>query len=179
MGRSIGHKSLLLVLAGIGLASTGCMKSLWNGLADPTQLGHFGTSPVLNEIRTTLTIHDEPPGLPGAEEPRPEDAVARSENYTLVANDMVQVTIYELFGPRIPTVATPRVSDVGEIFILEVGYIDNVIGMTSRQLQDAIVARLAEREILRDPLVEVSVLTQIGRTYTVDGSVAVSAGPSP
>ena len=161
---------LLLVAVG---GSTGCMRSLWNGLLDPTQVGHFGKKTVYREIRSTLTIHDTPPGIPGSQEPRPEDTQVRAEEYRIHPGDRLTVQIYELFLPGQFATLSPTVNELGQMYLPEAGWMDDVAGKTERELQEMVRATLMRDGKLTDPDVYVKAEIRLGRTYKISGQVGV------
>jgi protein involved in polysaccharide export with SLBB domain len=161
------------VMVCAAVLTSGCtsMKSIWNGLMDPSQVGHFGTAPQPGEIRRTLTIHDEPLGVPGATEPLPEDSVAVTEAYQIGPGDILQISIFALLNPEQESVQQVQISELGNIHLRVLGWIEGVSGLTVRQLQETIVQRLNAEDILAEPLVEVTLLSRRQRTFSIDGMV--------
>ncbi len=168
-------RGVQLLLLCAALSSTACvqMKSMWNGMIDPSQVGHFGNSPLPGAIRKTLTIHDDPVGVPGAEEPRPDDLVVEVEDYRLGPGDTVQIAIYELIERQRYEPFRRTISESGNIDLPVVGRIDSVVGMTESDLTEAIAGRLTQLEVLEDPFVDVVVLERQQRTFSISGGVPV------
>ncbi len=161
-----------LLLAAVG-GSTGCMRSFWNGLIDPTQIGHFRGKTVYREIRSTLTIHDTPPGIPGSQEPRLEDTQVRVAEYRIHPGDTLQVQIYELLLPGQFAPLTTIVDELGRIYLPEVQWMENVAGKTERELQEMVRDKLVRDEKLVDPDVYVKAVIRLGQTYKISGAVGI------
>ena len=76
------------------LGISGC----YNDILDPTQIGRFEPTPMVNVILDTLGVADEPsPTYEGSEDPRPEDLIQYEQDYVLGPGDVVRISIFELY----------------------------------------------------------------------------------
>jgi len=94
----------------------GCVHHpLENGFLDPSEVGRFKAQPLLVPIVSTLETGIEEPSeeFTNAQDVRPEDLVASSQDYVVGPNDLLNISITDLVGPGIETVKTARVSESG------------------------------------------------------------------
>ncbi|HUW81466.1 MAG TPA: polysaccharide biosynthesis/export family protein [Phycisphaerae bacterium] len=152
----------------LGVLLTGC-HSFWQGWLDPSQVGRFEQASVTHDIRTVISILDEPPGVPDATEPTPEDMVTESVDYVIGSGDVVDVSVLDLLQLGAPWVERDRVTDSGYVTLTGIGRV-KAGGKTARQVELSIVEQL--RDKIRDAQVRVIVQEQRNRKYNMLGSVA-------
>jgi len=142
---------------------------LINGFLDPTQVGQF-LEPKRNEIRSVLSILEEPIGIQGTEEPTADDLMPRYEDVKIAPGDILNISIYELLNPGETTAQQVRVSTSGYETLPVLGRI-RLAGLTTRELELELKARLREAGILDDAEVQVILVDSRGAQYSVLGSV--------
>jgi len=152
----------------LGILLTGC-HSFWQGWLDPSQVGRFEPASVTHDIRTVISILDEPPGVPDATEPTPEDVVAKSVDYAIGPGDVVDVSVLDLLQLGAPWVERDRVTDSGYISLTGIGRV-KAGGKTAREVELDLVDLLQDK--IKDPQVRVIVQEQRNRMYNILGSVA-------
>ncbi|MFQ5413037.1 MAG: polysaccharide biosynthesis/export family protein [Phycisphaerae bacterium] len=130
------------------MAGSGC-NSIQNSWLDPTTLGAFGENRI-SEIRTSLTIEDTPPGIPGATLPTREDQELLIYDYPISAGDVLAIEIYQLRQRGFPEQIQVRVDELGDINLPVVGRV-RAAGMTARELEHELMDVLRDRDILMDP----------------------------
>ncbi|MGB2988201.1 MAG: polysaccharide biosynthesis/export family protein, partial [Phycisphaerae bacterium] len=162
------------VVVSLLVPSGGC-NSIMNSWLDPTVLGAFDRTATL-EIRTSLTLEDAPPGIPGAVCPSPEDLIVRAEEYPISPGDTLAVEIYELRQRLIPYQAQAVVSSIGYVNLPVVGRVD-AAGLTVPEFERTLVDALQEHDILRDPSVTINPVYLQSATYSIFG-IGVSAADS-
>ncbi len=151
-----------LFLLVIGSSSCG------NKFFDPTQVGRFNHTPVQNLILDTLGVAEEPTiAWVQGEEPRPIDTVALKNDYTFMSGDILHIYIYELLNQGIPYEQDFVVSETGKILIPDVGNLE-VEGKTEIQLTN-MIKQVLTPNILRNPIVNVTLLQSPKRTYSILG----------
>jgi len=160
------------VLLGMMLLLPGCY-SIQNGWLDPTVLGRFQEGAV-TEIRTSLTLDDQPYGITGAAYPTSEDLEFKANNYPIQGGDVLNITVDELrerFVPFQDPQAT--VSPTGFVNLPVVGRVE-AAGLTVPEFEDKLTETLIEREILMKPEVTVNPQFLQKATYSIFG-IGVSA----
>jgi protein involved in polysaccharide export with SLBB domain len=160
------------VVAAISLPSLGCLNAMRQGWLDPTALGEFERTATL-DIRSSLTLEDMPRGVPGAEYPRPVDHVLFAEDHAISSGDSLAIEIYELRERTVPYQAQLQVSGTGAINLPVIGRIQ-AAGRSVPELEQTLIDRLREDEILVNPQVTVVPLFLQDATYSIFG-VGVSA----
>src|SRR5690606_41774570 len=78
------------------LLSAGCASPWWNSFLDPSQVGNFRESNIVNEIQQTISFRDTPPGVAGATDPTPEDLVQTDRKSTRLNSSHVKIS-YAVF----------------------------------------------------------------------------------
>ncbi len=159
------------LFAAAALSSTGCY-SVLNGWLDPTTLGHF-TGNATTEIRTSLTLEDTPPGIPGAVSPSKEDLRLAVRDYPISPGDTLAIEINELRDRFVPYQAQAQVTNTGLVNLPILGRI-RAAELTVPEFEDALRAELRERDVLKDPEVLVNPLFLQKATYSIFG-IGVSA----
>jgi len=140
-----------------------------NSFLDPTRVGMFPLEYREGGIRRVLTPREGPVGLANATEPTPEDLVASYEEYRIGPLDQVGVLINDLVQSGVPYQAALNVSPTGYIRLPEIGLV-KATGMTERELEQDLVARLQEAGLLPNPVVQVFVTVKRDQYFSVIGS---------
>ena len=154
----------LMTTALLILTLSGC----YNDILDPTQIGRFEPTPVVNVILDTLGVADEPsPIYEGAEDPRPEDLIAYDQDYVLGSGDFVRISIFELQQVGQNYINDYVVTETGRISIPEVGLV-SAAGLTESKLEQEI-ADILSPSILKNPSVTVTLLQSQSRLFSIMG----------
>jgi polysaccharide export outer membrane protein len=153
------------------LFAAGCGSATWlrNGLLDPTQVGQFQETR-RNEIRHTLSLLEEPPGLQNVEEPTAEDMLPNIEQQRIGPGDAVSISVYELLTPGVMTTMDLRIGNSGFETLPMLGPV-RVVGLTPRELELEIKQRLHEAEILDEAEVQAILLASQATQCSVVGNV--------
>jgi len=167
--------TLAWFILAVGVSAPGCKgpeSAQWfiNGFIDPTQVGQF-LEPRRNEIRQTLSILEEPPGIQTAGEPEPEDLVPNLGGTSLAPGDTFTVSIFELLVPGQATTLQIRLGSSGVETLPVIGPV-RMAGLTPREVEMSIREILREREILPEADVQVTVIQSRSEQFTVVGSVS-------
>lgn len=152
----------------VAAASPGC--AFLNGFLDPTKVGHFGFTTKEIGIRRVLTVHETPPGIPGASEPTPEDLIPDRSEYRVIPGDVIAISIDDLVNQGQQEVAQLRVNTAGYIRLPILSTV-KVSGLSEKEIEDEVKTQLIAMNHLVDPQVRVTIAQPIGRTYTFAGSV--------
>ncbi len=141
-----------------------------NKFFDPTQVGRFSDKPAINVILDTLGVAEEIPiaWQEGGEEPTVFDTIPIENDYTFRSGDVIRISIYELLGQYGQYERDCVVTETGKISIPIVGRIVDVKDLTETQLEDEI-KRILSPNILKDPLVTVTLVSSSQRTFSVLG----------
>ena len=166
--RPIGLTALLV---GMVASSSGC-NAIINGWLDPTVVGAFDRNRT-SEIRTSLTLEDTPPGIPGAEYPAPIDRILIEEEYPISSGDTLIIEIDELRQRDSVFQTQAVVSSIGYVNLPVVGRV-HAAGNTLPQFEAALIEALRDRDILLAPTVAVNPLFLHNATYSIFG-IGVSA----
>ena len=169
--RITGLVSVMLLL------STGCVSAWWNAFLDPTQVGNFRETNVVNEIQETISFRDKPTGIANAVDPTPDDLVAVVEEYKIGPGDVIQIRILDFLVRDVETELAVTVDELGFVVVPQLGQI-RAEGLSAEQLRGELIQRAKARDIYSldvEPTVVVTLLTQQHRTFNVSGTVA---GPS-
>lgn len=175
VGRGLRGVGIVTCLAGILAAGSACSPAgesgnwLLNGFLDPAQVGQF-RGEKRNEVRSVISILEEPMGIPNTEEPTPDDHVARFEETRIAPGDGVNITIFELMAAGQASETQVRVGNSGYETIPGIGRI-RLIGFTPRELELEIKRYLKEQDILADADVQVTLLDVRSLQYSILGSV--------
>jgi len=158
---------------------TGC-HALFNSWLDPTAVGNF-VDERTTEIRTSLSIQDSPLGISGATEPIPEDTALAPEEYRFAAGDALNIRIWELLALGTETPVQVLVDELGQVRVPVLGAV-KAAGLTTRELEEELIDRLAQQEIIQDAEVVVEPLVRRKATFVIFGAIAAPATypvPSP
>lgn len=163
--------SLLLVI--VMSMTPGCW--LPNGFLDPTKVGHF---PELSEytevgIRRVLTARETPGGPANATEPTPEDLQPIYEEYLIGPGDVMNIVVDDLLRQGVQETAQIRVESTGFIRLPSLGSV-KVAGLSEREIEAELKARLKSEELLPDPQVRVSIVEARQRVFNIIGSVTAA-----
>jgi polysaccharide export outer membrane protein len=169
-GRLGRASAALLIIASQGCKENESARWLVNGLLDPTQVGSF-TEPKRTEIRSVLSILEEPVGIQNAEEPGPPDLVADFSEMRIGPGDAITISIFELLAPNQSTEQQIRVNNSGYETLPVMGRV-KVAGFTARELELELKEQLRAAEILEDAEVQVTLLQSVTTQYSVIGSVS-------
>ena len=147
-----------------------------NKFFDPTQVGRFSDKPAINIILDTLGVAEEMPIAweVGGEEPTVFDLTPKENDYTFMSGDVIRVSIYELFGQNGQYERDCVVTETGKISIPEVGVVE-VTNLTETQLEDEI-KRILSPNILKDPLVSITLISSSQRTFSILGEGVPAPG---
>lgn len=168
--------SVLRSAAALLLACAGC-NSIKNSWLDPTQPGNFRDNRTTS-IRSALTLDESASAIPGATEPTQDDLAPHPVEYVLGPGDEVGVEIDELRQVGVPFREKFSISELGELPLPVVGRL-NVTGLTARQVEETIAAKLREAEVLRDPRVLVVPIDVNSAKYMLFGIGVSAAANSP
>ena len=146
-----------------------------NDILDPTQVGRFEPTPVVNVILDTLGVADEPsPVYEGAEEPTPEDLIDRELDYVLGPGDIVRISIFELYNEGVSFVNDYTITESGRLSIPDVGIV-RAAGLTETRLEQEI-ADILSPNIIKDPSVTVALLQSQNRFFSIMGQGVAQGG---
>ena len=153
------------------LGISGC----YNDILDPTQIGRFEPTPMVNVILDTLGVADEPsPTYEAAEEPRPEDLIKYEQDYVLGPGDIIRVSIFEMYQVGTAYVNQYIITETGRISIPDVGIV-SAEGLTEAKLEQEI-ADILSPNVIKNPSVTVTVLQSQSRFFSIVGQgIAQSA----
>ncbi|MGC4031305.1 MAG: polysaccharide biosynthesis/export family protein [Tepidisphaeraceae bacterium] len=170
--RKVVRATAAVVLASL---SVGCeVKSF----LDPSQVGRFEKDakvvPILDSLN--LGTDEVDTQFVTARDVKPEDLVESKLDYTIGANDTVQVTVNDLYGAGTETTKTLRVSASGKISLPLLPAQVKADGLSEQQLERAVADAYKDAGILTNPNISVAVVEARGRTYNISGAVG-SPGP--
>ncbi len=171
-----GHRLRIGPLLLLVASSPGC-NAIINGWLDPTVVGNFYETRT-TEIRTSLTLEDTPPGIPGAAYPTSDDRKIIEREYSIRAGDTLLVEINELRDRGIPYQAQVQVSATGYVNLPVVRRV-RAGGNTTPEFEDALRVALRERNILKEPEVTVNPLFLQEATYSIFGIGVSAANNAP
>jgi polysaccharide export outer membrane protein len=155
--------------------ATGCSSSgesanwMLNGFLDPSQVGRF-RSESRNEVRSVISILEEPMGIANTEEPVPDDHKPRYEEQRLAPGDAINITIFELMVAGQATESQIRLGNSGFETIPSIGRV-RIAGLTPRELELELKRILREADVLADAEVQVTLLEARSQQYSILGAV--------
>jgi protein involved in polysaccharide export with SLBB domain len=176
------NRPVLLVAAGCLIGSlgflSGCILDV-PSFIDPGEMAGLRNRPNEQKERLVVDILDDlDPGLEAgtrefatAENPTAADTVSEPTDYVVGADDLRQVTIYDVEVVCLQTIKQARVSGTGNVTL---PYLPNVVraeGLTELELQQAIQDAYKQAGVLEQANVSVSVGEARNRAYTLLGSV--------
>jgi len=167
-------RSIAVLMSGLAcLCVSGCSSKFW----EPATMGRFRPTPAVNLILDSLGVAEEPPmAWEGGQEPRMEDSIPLSSDYTLGVGDVVTVSVFELLAEGQWMSNPYEVKGTGQIFIPEVGDV-MVSGLTETQLQNQIRSILSQTDVIPEPIVSVALQNSQRRTCSVIGEGVAAPGP--
>ncbi|MHC4551385.1 MAG: polysaccharide biosynthesis/export family protein [Planctomycetota bacterium] len=164
-------KSVFAVAVLACLTLCGCN----NDILDPTQVGRFEPTPVVNVILNTLGVADEPsPVYEGAEDPTPEDLIDRDLDYVLGSGDIVRISIFELYNEGVSYVNEYTITETGRLSIPDVGIL-RAAGLSETRLEQEI-ADILSPNLIKDPSVTVALLQSQNRFFSIMGQGVAQGG---
>lgn len=169
-----------LAVCWIGGWLMGCAALPPNSLLDPTKVGQFPSAAQgyqENDIKRVLTARDTPLGPPTATEPTPSDLEVHNEEYRIVRGDTILMQIPDLIAQGQLYEVQIEVSSGGEVRLPLLGPVP-VVGLTETELEAELKKRLADSQLLPNPILQVAITNKRNRVYSIIGSVA-AAGPYP
>lgn len=167
--RSVRRTLLVALAAGLVSALGGCTTDLDHYL-DPSEVGRYEATP------TSVPILDRIAAIEGPADEfveidsiRADDLRPEASEYRLSAGDSIQVTIYDLIQPGVPELYQLLIDTRGIVTIPQLGEM-TVAGQTVEQARQSIATTASG--LVRDPLVQVTVVQSRKQTFTVLGAVA-------
>lgn len=135
---------------------------------DPTQIGRFQPTPVVNVILDTLGVaEEESPVFEGAEEPRPIDVIPFEEDYRFGPGDVVRIAIFELFQEGTMFASDFVINESGKMSIPEVGLV-TAAGLTETELENEL-KQILSPSLLKGPTINVLLQSSQRRVFTILG----------
>ncbi len=162
------------------LAGTGCqeMNLGWWNWFDPSKQIRTPDRATVNPIFSQVGPADQTQELvPNATMPKPEDLVYVEEDYIIGPSDIMTIEILDLFQEGVPMIMGRQVSHSGHIPLPLLTEQVKADGLTSEELTEAI-KKAYQPDVLRDPVVSVTVTGPQQNTYSMLGAVGRS-GPFP
>ena len=155
---------LSAIISGLIIAFCGCEKDI----LDPTQIGRFRPTPVVNIILDSLGVaEEEEPKFVESEEPKPVDLLELEQDYILAVGDFVNINIFELLQETVPFTQIFEISESGNISIPEVGTVQ-AAGLSAVQLEEEL-KQILSPTILKNPSITVKLESSPSRTFTILG----------
>jgi len=166
--------STVLVMGMVVVASLqiGCdpKTSLWRGLTNPTALVKSPEDPYIMPINPTASAADVIDDLPpNATAPTMDDLVLVPEDYRIGPEDVVDISVLDLFHEGLETVLRRQVSRLGVIELPMAPSI-RASGLTATELRDRIIEAYSP-DVLRNPTVSVAVAVQRAATFSIGGAI--------
>jgi polysaccharide biosynthesis/export protein len=167
IGNFILYRGIFCILLSMPFVLGGCSEKV-NKYFDPAQVGRYRPVPAINMILDTLGVAEETPiAWEQGEEPKPADTVSVRSDYKFLSGDVVRVSIFELLAEGLTYVNDYVVTETGRISIPQAGIFE-VTGSSEMQLENQIKKRLSPN-ILKNPLVNVTLLSSQQRTFSILG----------
>ncbi|GMU21773.1 MAG: hypothetical protein AMXMBFR13_18620 [Phycisphaerae bacterium] len=159
-------------LVWVPLLCTGCVSAWWNSFLDPSAVGNYRDSEVI-EIQSSISLRDQPAGVPGAADPIPEDLVAYVEEYRIGPGDALVIRLLDFLQLGAETELTLIVDELGSINMPQLGLI-HIEGLSAPEAQQEIIEQAKAAGIYLEedkPAVTVQVVGAQQRLFHVGGSV--------
>jgi polysaccharide biosynthesis/export protein len=145
---------------------------------NPTAIGRFRPTPVVNVILDSLGVgEEEPSAYAGAEEPRPADLMESDTDYAIGPGDTLDISIFELLAQGTTALNRYVVTESGKISIPEIGSVQ-AGGLTERQLESEL-KQILSPAILKQPSVTVTLVSSEQKVFTVNGDGVNRPGRYP
>ena len=160
--------SISLLAASVALVG-GCDTKSW---IDPSEVGRMQREPLAVPILSTVdpAVESGNDQFASAADPTADDYKSVSSDYTVGANDTLQISISDLQGPGQETVKTARVSNSGNISLPYINSL-HAAGLTEIELEQAIVDAYRSANLIQNAQVQVAVVQPRGRTFSILGAV--------
>lgn len=169
-----------LALAATLMAGAGCrdMNIGWWNWSDPGKPIRTPDRATVNPIFSQVGPTDQTRELvPNATMPKPEDLVYTEEDYVIGPTDFLTVEVLDLFQEGVPMMLPRQVTHSGHLSLPLLTERIKAGGLTSEGLTEAI-KKAYRPDVLRDPVVSVTVTGPRQNTYSILGAVG-RAGPYP
>jgi protein involved in polysaccharide export with SLBB domain len=163
---------VLLAMAG-ALAVTGCdfLKIDKTRFMDPSKVIASPQGTPINPILANASPADTTQEIyPNAVFPQPEDWLPSEQDYVIGANDIVDISVLDLYQQGVETLVRRQVSFSGFIDLPLLPQSIRAEGLTAEQLKEAIV-RAYSPDVLREPTVSVMVVGPRQNVFSVLGAV--------
>jgi polysaccharide biosynthesis/export protein len=175
MVRGICGGVLVCALLACLVAAGGCSDQDY---MNPTAIGRFRPTPVVNVILDSLGVGEEEPSpYAGAEDPKPVDLTEGDEDYVIGPGDTLRIAIFELLLQGQTDIRDYVVTESGKISVPEVGSVQ-AGGLTERQLESEL-KQILSPAILKSPSVTVSLQTSEQKVFAINGDGVNRPGRYP
>ncbi len=133
---------------------------------DPSMIGRWENTPIQLPVLENLDVVEDPiEDIAGLDTVRSADLIPAPKAYQMAPGDLISVSIFELIRPGAETNTTRRIDDTGNIRLPVIGQI-RAGGLTDIEFEQKITEVL-HPNILRDPVITVTVLEGRQRTFSV------------
>jgi len=165
-GRGAAALAMVAGTVGVGLLG-GCKSSF----IDQTKTGRFEHTPTIMPILDRLSsIEDGGGEVVEYTDPLPEDLIPRPSSYRINPGDILNVVIFDIIAPEEREPFELQVDPRGFVEIPQLGRID-VGDKTTEEATVAIEETIKARNLIADPLVQVTAISQRGQTFTILGAI--------
>jgi len=161
----------MLAFAAVGvLGGCDCKTSLWQGLTNPSALVRSPedtlTLPIMPKASAADMDEELPPNATG---PVESDMSYMPSDYVIGPDDVVDISVLDLFTEGLETVLRRQVSLSGMIDMPMIQSI-KAEGMTAEELRNKIIESYSP-DILKNPTVSVTLVAQRQNTFSIGGAV--------
>ncbi len=175
--KTIDDRGLLALCAACcSLSALGLGGCEVDSFFDPSRTGSFSTTPTSMPILTRIDVIEGDAGAwQNASPPQSEDLIPSDLLYRLAPGDTLRVEIFELLVPNKMEILFANIDQGGRIRVPRIGDIP-VGGRTPQEVQEDIIARLkGAADVLREPVVNVTLESERSLQFTVMGRVSQPA----
>jgi polysaccharide biosynthesis/export protein len=109
---------------------------------------------------------------PNATPPTPEDLTYSDRDYVIGPSDIVDISVLDLLENGIETVLRRQVTTSGHIDLPLLPSKLKIVGSNKEQLTETIMSAYSRENILKDPIVAVTIVAQRNSTYSILGAVS-------
>ncbi|RPI59577.1 MAG: hypothetical protein EHM48_08670, partial [Planctomycetaceae bacterium] len=158
----------LIFLAGCDAIGTDSSRFL-----DPSSVIKASEKPYTRVIEDSMDPAEErwsPEYYPNSTLPTAADLTYKVEDYVIGPNDIMDISILDLFEPGVETVLRRQVSNSGFIDLPLVERV-KAEGLTKDQLRQAIIAAYAAG-VMQHPTVSITILQERQNTFNILGAIA-------
>lgn len=149
-----------------------CSKTSWWRFLDPSAVVRAPDNNLTNPIYPSASTADETQELPpGATGPTRDDLAYSTRDYVIGPNDILDISVLDLFAEGLETVLRRQVTEGGTI---DMPLLPNAVrceGLTKDELRDALIQAYSP-DILKSPVISVTVVLQRQNTFSIIGAVA-------